>query len=166
MANQNRCGGSSGLRPMAKRAIDASSGLRPMAMKASGVQRAMAKMQLCKAQFPLCPHNKALGSWICVKDGHLGCKACHLMQCKSIGGSIRVKKCMMTKSKLQKHNRCPMHLEAVARLTKCDKRQASFDSVLAPSTDVCQAVWQARCSGGPSQSAIANVCGANSKTRT
>ena len=46
MANQNGCGASSGLRPMANRAIDASSGLRPMAMKASGVQRAMANMQL------------------------------------------------------------------------------------------------------------------------
>ena len=119
MANQNGCGASSGLRPMANRAIDASSGLRPMAMKASGVQRAMAQMQLCKAQFPFCPHNKALGSWIYVKDGHLGCKACHLMGCASIWGSIRVKNCMMQKAMLQRHERCPMHSDAVARLTKC-----------------------------------------------
>ena len=44
MANQNGCGASSGLRPMANRAIEASSGRRPM--KASGVQRAMAKVFL------------------------------------------------------------------------------------------------------------------------
>ena len=59
-----------------------------------------------------------------------------------------------------------MHLEAVARLTKCDKCQASSDSILAPSTDAFEAVKQARCSGGPSRSAIENICGANSKKRT
>ena len=100
MANKNVCGASSRLRPMANRAIDAS--LRPMAMKANGGQRSvMATMQDCKAQFPLCPHNKALGSWICIKDGHLGCKACHLMGCASIWGSIRVKRCLMKKAWLQ-----------------------------------------------------------------
>ena len=87
------------------------------------------------------------------------------MGCASIWGSIRVKKCMMKKSKLQKHARCPMHLEAVACLTKCDKCKASFDSSMAPSTDEFQAVWQARCSGGPSQSAIEKVCGTSSKKR-
>ena len=159
MANKNVCGASSRLRPMANRAIDAS--LRPMAMKASGGQRSMATMQHCKAQFPLCPHNKALGSWICIKDGHLGCKACHLMGCASIWGDICVKRNLMRKSQLQRHQRRPMHLDAVARLTKCDKCKASFDSVLAPNKDAFQAVWRARCSGGPAQSAIEQGCGKN-----
>ena len=111
MANKNVCGASSRLRPMANRAIDAS--LRPMAMKPV-VAEGPWPMQHCKAQFPLCPHNKALGSWICIKDGHLGCKACHLMGCASIWGSICVKKCLMKKARLQRHKRCPMHLDVVA----------------------------------------------------
>ena len=151
-----------GLMPMAnKNASGASSGLRPMA-KASG-GHVIAAMQYCKAQFPLCPHNKALGSWICIKDGHLGCKACHLMGCASLWGAICVKRNMMRKSQLQRHQICPMHLDAVARLTKCDKCKASSNSVLAPSKDAFQAVWRARCSGGPSQSAIEKVCGKNSR---
>ena len=156
MANQNGCGVSSGLRPMANRAIDAS--LRPMAMKPV-VAEGPWPMQHCKAQFPLCPHNKALGSWICIKDGHLDCKACHLMGCANIWGSIRVKKCLMKKTWLQRREWCPTHLDAVARLTKCDKCKASSDSVLAPSKDAFQAVWRARCSGGPSQSAIEKFVG-------
>ena len=115
MANKNASGASSGLRPMANRnASGASSGLRPMA-KASG-GHVIAAMQHCKAQFPLCPHNKALGSWICIKDGHLGCKACHLMGCAGIWGRFRVKRRLMYKARLQQHERFPMHLDTAARL--------------------------------------------------